>query len=517
MLNEEFPRNEYPTCDTVLSEQVEDITEAEVATAVKEMKKGRSAGPDEIPTELWKSTGTIGILFLCILFNKIKNGNPMPQAFRASFLVPIYKNKGDTRKCTNYRAIKLLSHTMKIWERVINNRLVKIVLPKISEYQCGFVPGKSTIDAIQSMRILIEKFRDAAKDLHMIFIDLEKAFDRIPRDLIWTALRIHVVLEQYVQIIMDMYKDVTTKIRCTAGTSEAFSILLGVHQGSVLSPLLFNIVINFLTSKLMQDLLLSVLFADDVGLTSERVEKLQEVFDKWKNILEDHGLRVSESKTEYMYLPFSDPQAPTPDIMINGKVMPKCKSFKYLGSIINQTGSCDEDVNHRISVAWLKWQQNSGVLCDKRMPPKLKGKIYTTVVRPALTYGSKSWTMYEKFGRDLTTAEMKMCRMSLGVTKLDHIKSQHIRGTLNIKETIVDKVKNERNDWFAKVYSHENNVARKVLSIDIPQVRKRGRPKNSWAGQMRLQQQRFGLTQEEKNIIANARPVTRSMRMHPRP
>src|SRR5687768_17902398 len=126
---------------------------------------------------------------------------------------------------------------------------------------------------------------------------------------------------------MDMYKDVTTRIRCTAGTSETFFVLLG---GSVLSPLLFIIVINFLTSKLMQELLLSLLFADDVGLASERVAKIQEVFDKWKNILEDHGLRVSESKTQ---------------------------SFKYLGSIINKAGSCGVDVNNRISVAWLKWRE----------------------------------------------------------------------------------------------------------------------------------------------------------------
>src|SRR5687768_11181234 len=126
--------------------------------------------------------------------------------------------------------------------------------------------------------------------------------------------------------------------------------------------------------------------------------------------------------------------------------------------------------------------------------------------------------MYEKFGRDLTTAEMKMCRMSLGVTKLDHIRSQHIRGTLNIKEEIVAKVKSERNDWFAKIHSHDgSNVARKVLSVDIPQVRKRGRAKLSWAGQMRERQQRFGLTQREKNEIANARPLTRSMSNASRP
>ena len=125
--------------------------------------------------------------------------------------------------------------------------------------------------------------------------------------------------------------------------------------------------------------------------------------------------------------------------------------------------------------------------------------------------------MYDKFGRDLTTAEMKMCRMSLGVRKLDHIRSEHIRGTLHIKEAIIDRVKNERDDWFAKIHSQEeSNVARKTLSMDIPQARNRGRPKNSWVGQMRQQQQRFGLTQGERNEIANARPVTRSMRMHTR-
>ena len=126
--------------------------------------------------------------------------------------------------------------------------------------------------------------------------------------------------------------------------------------------------------------------------------------------------------------------------------------------------------------------------------------------------------MYDKFGRDLTTAEMKMCRMSLGVTKLDHIRSEHVRGTLHIKEAIVDKIKNERNDWFAKIHSQdETKVARKVLSMDIPKLRKRGRPKNSWAGQMRQQQERYGLTQEQRDEIANARPVTRSMRNARRP
>ena len=97
----------------------------------------------------------------------------MPGAFRKSYLLPFYKNKGDSRKLTNYRAIKLTPYTLKIYERVVNNRLKNII--RLHDNQCGFVEGKSTIDAIQCLRILMEKHRDARKDLFLVFIDLEKA------------------------------------------------------------------------------------------------------------------------------------------------------------------------------------------------------------------------------------------------------------------------------------------------------------------------------------------------------
>ncbi|XP_050668497.1 uncharacterized protein LOC126967856 [Leptidea sinapis] len=96
----------------------------------------------------------------------------MPDMWRLSNMIPFYKNKGNIAECGNYRAIKLTSHTLKIWERGMVKRLYK--LTTISPNQCGFTAGVGTIDTIHTLRILMDKYKALKKDLHMVFIDLEK-------------------------------------------------------------------------------------------------------------------------------------------------------------------------------------------------------------------------------------------------------------------------------------------------------------------------------------------------------
>ena len=153
--------------------------------------------------------------------------NRMPDEWRKSILVPIYKNKGDIQSCSNYRGIKLTSHTMKLWERVIEYRLR--LKTTISENQFGFMPGRSTMEAIYLLRRLMERYREKRKDLHMIFIDLEKAYDRIPRDIIWWVLHKRGVTRRYIDVIKDMYDGAMTTVRTSAGESSEFSITVGLH------------------------------------------------------------------------------------------------------------------------------------------------------------------------------------------------------------------------------------------------------------------------------------------------
>ena len=134
---------------------VEDISGEEFRTGLRKIKNGKAQGPDDIPVKIWIALGNNGVEFLVNFFNWLLRGEKILDDWRRSVLVRLYKGKGDIKECGNYREIKLMSHSMKLWERVIEARIRKEVT--IAEQQFGFMPGRSTTDAIFCLRILLEK------------------------------------------------------------------------------------------------------------------------------------------------------------------------------------------------------------------------------------------------------------------------------------------------------------------------------------------------------------------------
>ena len=95
-----------------------------------------------------------------------------------------------------------MSHTIKVWERIIGARLRDRV--EISKQQYGFMPGKGTTDAVFALRMLMEKYKEGQRELHCVFVDLEKAYNRVQREELWYCMRKSVIAETYVRLVQDM-------------------------------------------------------------------------------------------------------------------------------------------------------------------------------------------------------------------------------------------------------------------------------------------------------------------------
>ena len=455
------------------------IQESKVKEALKRMKGGKAMGPDCIPIEVWKGLGDIAIVWLTKLFNLIFRANKMPEEWRRSILVPIFKNKGDVQSCTNYRGIKLMSHTMKLWERVIEHRLRRMT--SVTKNQFGFMPGRSTMEAIFLVRQLMERYREQKKDLHMVFIDLEKAYDKIPRNVMWWALEKHKVPAKYITLIKDMYNNVVTSVRTSDVDTDDFPIKIGLHQGSALSPYLFALVMDEVTRGIQGDIPWCMLFADDVVLVDDSRTGVNRKLELWRQTLESKGFRLSRTKTEYMMCGFSTTSCEEEEVSLDGQVVPRKDTFRYLGSMLQEDGGIDEDVNHRIKAGWMKWRQASGILCDKRVPQKLKGKFYRTAVRPAMLYGAECWPTKRRHVQQLGVAEMRMLRWMCGHTRKDRVRNDDIRDRVGVAP-IEEKLVQHRLRWFGHIQRRppEAPVHSGRLKRAENVKRGRGRPILTW-------------------------------------
>src|SRR3954469_18261478 len=153
------------------------------------------------------------------------------------------------------------------------------------------MPGWSAMEAIFLVRQLMERYKEQKKDLHMVFIDLEKAYDKIPWNVMWWALEKHKVLTKYITLIKDMYDNVVTSVRTTDGDTDDFPIKRGLHQGSTLSPYLFTLVMDEVTRDIQVDIPWCMLFADDVVLVDDSRTWVNRMLEMWRQILESKGVR----------------------------------------------------------------------------------------------------------------------------------------------------------------------------------------------------------------------------------
>jgi hypothetical protein len=150
----------------------------------------------------------------------------------------------------------------------------------------------------------------------------------------WWALQKHKVSSKYITLIKYMYDNVVTSVQTSDGDTNDFSINIGLHQGSALSPYLFALVMNEVTRDIQGGIPWCMLFTDDVVLVDESRTEVDQKLELWRRTLETKGFRLSRSKTEYMKCDFSATKQEEGDVRLDGQVVPKKDTFHYLGSML---------------------------------------------------------------------------------------------------------------------------------------------------------------------------------------
>ncbi|XP_057314216.1 uncharacterized protein LOC130655471 [Hydractinia symbiolongicarpus] len=485
-----------------------------------------------------KASGYIGVELITSLANQIIKDGAIPSEWQSSVIVNCFKGKGDALERGNYRGLKLVDQVMKVIERVIDKLLRERI--DIDKMQFGFVPGRGTTDAIFLLRQLQEKYLGKRKNLYFAFVDLEKAFDRVPRKVIWWAMRKLGVDEWLVTMVQSMYSNARSRVRINDSLSDEFSVNVGVHQGSVLSPLLFILVLEALSMEFRTGCPWELLYADDLVLIAESMEELVEKFEKWKKGLEEKGLKVNTAKSKVMISSIAakcdlvvgkwpcgvcrkgvgsnsifcqtckhwvhkkcssisgrlragiqfvckrckgeiiENEVFPALMMYNSGSLEIVKNFCYLGDMLGSEGGVGRSVTCRIGSAWKKFRELLPLLTSRVLSIEVKGKLYEACVRSVMLYGSETWAVKQEDLDRLERNDMRMVRWMCKASLRDRKSSDELRSRLSLCR-IKDVIQIRRLNWLGHLERmEEDNWVRKCRDLIVPGAKPRGRPRKTW-------------------------------------
>ena len=346
------------------------------------------------------------------LANKIYETGTIPRQMRESVFITIPK-KGDLSDCGNHRLISLMSNITKVILRVLMRRIRNKLLKEIGEEQFGFKKESGTRDAIFLLRIISERAIAMQNDVHLAFIDYEKAFDKVKHDILMTDLKSIGIDDKDLRIINNLYRDQIVAISVNDQLSDWVSILRGVRQGCVLSPDFFSLYAEYIMRKMIHQSNLKVngtsitniRYADDTTLIADNVHDLQLMLTSLHEESQKRGLNINRKKTKIMVVS-KKKDNPKVKIYINNEELEQIEQFNYLGSLITSDCRCDSEIKRRIAMAKKSFVDKKNILTDKKLHMNLKLKFLKCYVLSTLLYGCESWTISETIKKKLEATEM---------------------------------------------------------------------------------------------------------------
>jgi hypothetical protein len=391
---------------------------------IKNLKNNKSPGIDSIPYELFKYNEIRKILFN--MYSKCFMQGKIPSTWRRAIIAPIPKSGNrDQHVPLNYRGISLLSCVSKGFTNILNSRLSSYYETHnlLADEQNGFRPGRTCIDHIFSLTSLIRNRLVNKVDTFCCFIDFQKAFDFVDRELLLYKLLLDNVNGKFYQVIKCIYDSTLASIRINRNYTNWFNINFGVRQGDALSTTLFAIYINDLAKEIndlncgigINDSAVSCLFyADDIVLISDSAANLQKQIQCVYNWCNNWKMSINVEKTKVVHFRPKRKSMSTFDFKIGNSDIEIAKHYKYLGIMM------DEFLNFETTVELLAGAANRalGSIISKfnnirNVGYKTFKKLYHTNICPILDYSSGVWG-FKKY-KSCDKVQYRAIRYYLGV------------------------------------------------------------------------------------------------------
>lgn len=371
-----------------------EFTLYEVKKALAGVKQ-TSPGRDDICYEMVKHLSETALEPILRLFNKVWESGKLPNDWKHGVIVPIPKPGKDHTQPSNYRPIALTSNLCKIMERMVMSRLVYVIERDniLSPYQSGFRKGRNTMDSVLCLESEIRKAQVNKEALVGVFFDVEKAYDMMWKEGLLIKLEKMEIKGRMYNWIRDFLFNRTIQVRVSTAFSQIHTIENGTPQGSVSSPILFNIMINDIFTKVDRGIGRS-LYADDGALWKrgrnvKYVEKcLQNAVKMVENWANEWGFRFSVDKTQVIC--FAKRKSnPTISIKLYGQEVKQTAVVRFLGiwmdlklnfsiHIQKLVDKCKKALNIMRCLAGVDWGA-----CRQSL--KI---IYCALIRSAIDYGS---------------------------------------------------------------------------------------------------------------------------------
>ena len=435
------------------------ILPEEVEAAVKSLKKGKSAGVDNIPAELLKQGGEAMVNALLIICNKIWRTGEWLTPWTHSLVIALPKN-GNLQLCQNYRIISLISHPSNVMLMIILNRLKPEAEKIITEEQAGFRSGHSTTEQIFNLRILCERYLQHQQDLYHVS-DFKMAFDRVWHAARWATMRLYNTNTNLINVIQNLYDKAASAVCFNGSKGDWFRTTVGVRQGCLLSPTLFNIFLERIMADALEDhkstvriggrTISNLHFADDVdGLAGSGLE-LANLVERLDKTFTAHGMQISTEKTKLMT---NNTNGISSNIRVNGEKLETVQSFKYLGAIVADEGSMPE-IRSRIAQTIASLTKLKIIRDDKNIDLSSKIRLLRSLVMSIFLYSCETWTLTAEIERKIQTVEMRSLRPLLGISFNDHITNEEVRSriwkAIGPYEERLSTVKRRKIKWYGHV------------------------------------------------------------------